>query len=430
MLDLAARWLTRFRDDERGAIAVLLAPMLTVLAGMAALSVDGMHGFTTHAKLRTTAESAAAAGVHAVANPTEARRLALLFAERNRPEGSTGVVISSADVEVGLWDNAAGSFTPNGAPSNAIRTTASLTGAKGNAMPTWFGGAIGRSSIDLSVSAVAVLQPSKICVISLDKAGSGALALSSNARIDTPKCEIHSNSLAVDALTAASNAQIKSKRVCIEGGYVARSNATIEPPPVTPCNAAEDPFAHVSPPDYVGKPCIYQAPIKSKTLTLQPGVYCGGLDIDGNSNVTFAPGEYIIKDGPFRADSNTKLSGAGVGFYLTGAAALLGFNSNTELNFTAPQSGPLAGFIFFQDRAFGGTHKVDSNVAAKLDGVIYFPKATLSSKSNSTWGAASSCFMVVSHRMQFDSNSGIAMDSDFTKCPWMQDNMKRSRIVG
>jgi hypothetical protein len=32
--------------------------------------------------------------------------------------------------------------------------------------------------------------------------------------------------------------------------------------------------------------------------------------------------------------------------------------------------------------------------------------------------------------MKFDSNSGIAMDADFTKLPWLQDNMKRSRIVG
>lgn len=426
----AARLITRFRHDERAAVAVLLAPMLTVLGGMAAMAVDSMHGFATHAKLRTTAEAAATAGVLAVTDATEARRLSLLFAERNRPEGATGVVVSDADVEIGLWDNAARTFTPGQTPPNAVRATASLTGAKGNPLPTWFGGLIGRSTIDVAASAIAVVQPGVACVISLDKTGSAALSLASNAKIDSPKCEIHSSSLAVDAVTVASNAQIRSKRTCIEGGYVERSNATIEPPPVNPCDAKDDPFAHVEPPDYTGQPCIHQARIASKTMTLQPGVYCGGLSIDGNSNVTFAPGEYIIKDGPFTADSNTKLSGAGVAFYLTGANALLSFNSNTQLNFTAPQSGPLAGFVFYQDRNFGGTHQIDSNVAAKLDGVVYFPKATLKSASNATWGASSSCLMVVSHRMEFKSNSGIAMDSDFTKCPWMQDNMKRSRIVG
>ena len=108
---------------------------------------------------------------------------------------------------------------------------------------------------------------------------------------------------------------------------------------------------------------------------------------------------------------------------------MLHFNSNTELSFTAPRTGPLRGFIFYQDRNFGGTHHVDSNVTAKLDGAIYLPKATLDSNSNARWGTDSSCLMVVTHRVHFDSNSGIHMNADYSKCPWMQDNMKRSRIV-
>ena len=55
--------------------------------------------------------------------------------------------------------------------------------------------------------------------------------------------------------------------------------------------------------------------VDSLTTTLQPGVYCGGLTIKGNANVTFAPGEYIIKDGKFFVDSNSKVSGQGVGFF-------------------------------------------------------------------------------------------------------------------
>jgi hypothetical protein len=285
------------------------------------------------------------------------------------------------------------------------------------------------SSFDLSASAVAVLQPGAACVITLDKTGAKALSLDSNAKIESPKCEIHSNSTADDSLYAKSNAKIKSKKVCVEGDYVALGNASIQPAPSTACSAADDPFAHVPPPDFSGQPCKNQPLIKDQTVTLQPGVYCGGLHIDGNSNVTFAPGEYIIKDGSFSSDSNTKMSGTGVGFYLTGTGAVLDFDSNTQMSFTAPQSGPLAGFIFYQDRNFGGTHNVDSNVAAKLDGAMYFPKATLQTKSNSTWGTNSSCLMIVANRMHFDSNAGVNMDADFSKCPWMQDNLKRSRIV-
>ena len=33
--------------------------------------------------------------------------------------------------------------------------------------------------------------------------------------------------------------------------------------------------------------------------SVNPGVYCGGLEIKGNSNVTFNPGIYVISGGDF-----------------------------------------------------------------------------------------------------------------------------------
>jgi Flp pilus assembly protein TadG len=428
-----SRSLTSFRSDERGATAVLVAPMLAVIAGMAALSLDAVHAYTTHEKLRTTAEAAATAGVHALYEPGEARRVAVLFAEKNRPEGATGPIIENADIELGHWDKGTKTFTadpadPDAQPLNAVRATASLTTAKGNPLRTWFGAFVGKSSIDLSVSATALLQAGTICLVALDKTGSKAISLDSNADIETPQCQLHSASSAQDALYAKSNAQVKASKVCVEGGYQALGNATVQPTPQTLCDAVDDPFADVPPPD-VGACNHNNKVIDNRTETLQPGVYCGGLMIKGNSNITFAPGDYVIKNGLFTADSNSKLSGQEVGFFLTGNNGLLHFNSNTELNFTAPRTGPLRGFIFYQDRNFGGTHHVDSNVTAKLDGAIYLPKATLDSNSNARWGTDSSCLMVVTHRVHFDSNSGIHMNADYSKCPWMQDNMKRSRIV-
>jgi Flp pilus assembly protein TadG len=420
--------MSSFRRDERGAIAALAAPMMVIIGGMAAMGVDAVNAYTMHEKLRSTAEAAATAAVHAVSDDEEARRLAVLFGERNRPEGATGTIISDAEIEIGRWNVDDRTFSSGAEPVNAVRATASMTTTKGNPLPTWFGGLLGVSAFDLSVSAVAVLRPGAACVITLDKTGAKALSLDSNAKIDSPNCEIHSNSTADDSLYAKSNAKIKSKKVCVEGDYVALSNASIQPTPNTACSAADDPFAHVPPPEY-GACNHTNKVIDNKTQTLQPGVYCGGLHIKGNSNITFAAGEYIIKDGKFSGDSNTKMNGTGVGFYLTGASALLEFSSNTQMSFTAPQSGALAGFIFYQDRNFGGTHNVDSNVAAKLDGAMYFPKATLQTKSNSTWGTNSSCLMIIANRMHFDSNAGVNMDADFSKCPWMQDNLKRSRIV-
>lgn len=420
-----------FWRDERGAVAVIGAFAMVVVTGMAALALDGLHAYTTHEKLRTTAEAAVTAGVHAVHDEEEARRLALLFAEKNPPEGATGTIVGADAVETGYWNKADRTFTtpaPAAQPANAVRATASLTAAKGNALPTWFGRLFAVPSLDVSASAVAILQAGTLCIVSLDPTGSKAISLDSNASIDSPQCQVHSASTSQEALYAKSNAKVKSSKVCVEGGYKALGNASVQPTPETLCETAGDPFANVPEPDLPDTNCQHKT-VKNKTETLAPGCYLS-LTIDGNSDVTFSSGEYKMK-GPFTTDSNTKMKGEEVGFYLTGSTALLDFSSNTQLNFTSPRSGPLAGFIFFQDRNFGAgkTHHVDSNMAATLDGAIYFPKATLDSNSNATWGSNSSCLMIVTHRMHFDSNSGIKLNADYSKCPWMQDNMKRSRIV-
>lgn len=417
--------------EERGAVTMIAAFAMAIVTGMAALALDGLNAYTTHEKLRTAAESAATAGVHAVHDATEARRLAVLFAEKNRPEGAAGAVVAANQVETGYWSKTDRTFTtpaPAAQPANAVRATASLTAAKGNALPTWFGRLLGVDSLDVSASAVAILQAGTLCIVSLDPTGAKAISLDSNASIDSPNCQVHVASTSQEALYAKSNAKVTSSNVCVGGGYKALGNASIQPQPETLCETAGDPFEDVPEPDLPDDNCKHKE-IKDKTETLAPGCYLS-LKIDGNSDVTFSSGEYKIK-GPFTTDSNTKMTGDQVGFYLTGSDALLDFSSNTQLNFTSPRSGPLAGFIFFQDRNFGTgkIHHVDSNMAATLDGAIYFPKAKLDSNSNATWGSNSSCLMIVTHSMHFDSNSGISMNPDYAKCPWMQDNMKRSRIV-
>jgi hypothetical protein len=55
------------------------------------------------------------------------------------------------------------------------------------------------------------------------------------------------------------------------------------------------------------------------TITLQPGVYCGGVQFSGKVTVTFAPGLFVIKDGLLQASGGTSFTGNGVSFFLTGA---------------------------------------------------------------------------------------------------------------
>jgi hypothetical protein len=121
-------------------------------------------------------------------------------------------------------------------------------------------------------------------------------------------------------------------------------------------------------------------------------------------------------------------------FYLTGSTAVLDFKSNVTVNFTAKSDGPRAGIVFFQDRVYGGVHRFNSNVSAIINGTVYFPKATLDLDSNSNIDTASSCLMIVTYRVNLDSNVSIESNSnvqsttDSSLCP-APTNTRRSRIV-
>lgn len=82
------------------------------------------------------------------------------------------------------------------------------------------------------------------------------------------------------------------------------------------------------------------------TVTLSPGVYCGGLNFNGGNNinsmqeVNLEPGLYILKNGSFIFNGHTKVTGSDVTFFYADSGSYLQFNSsNVTSTLSAPASG-------------------------------------------------------------------------------------------
>lgn len=142
------------------------------------------------------------------------------------------------------------------------------------------------------------------------------------------------------------------------------------------------------------------------TLTLQPGIYYGGLSISGN--VTLASGVYIIAGGGFAfTTGNTAVTSTGEGgvtIYNTKDpnpstssiasqyGAFIFGNGNATASLVAPSSGPYAGIALFQDRS--NTTEIDlqggNSGNYSIDGAIYAPSApaTLQGHVNGTLDAS------------------------------------------
>ena len=67
--------------------------------------------------------------------------------------------------------------------------------------------------------------------------------------------------------------------------------------------------------------CTHTDTVKvNSTATLNPGVYCGGIDVGSTGVVTFNPGNYILAGGGFNVNGGATVRGQNVMFYNTTGA--------------------------------------------------------------------------------------------------------------
>jgi len=126
------------RGARRGATLVLVAMLMSVLIGMTALAVDLSRLYVMRGQLRAAADAGALAGAVELSHQRldSLRGAAAGYALSNRVGGAEPAV-AEGDVQVGIWDFDARSFTPVAPPDwpsqpvNAVRVvtrhSASLT---------------------------------------------------------------------------------------------------------------------------------------------------------------------------------------------------------------------------------------------------------------------------------------------------------------
>jgi predicted NAD/FAD-binding protein len=160
-------------------------------------------------------------------------------------------------------------------------------------------------------------------------------------------------------------------------------------------------------------------------MTIGPGLYCGGLKIDGNSNVTMSPGIYFFKDGPFEVNSNSVVRGTGVGMYFTGKKATFEFKSNAQVELEAPSTGVMAGLLAFQDREAGDEVEeddeentvakflIETNFTRKLVGTLYLPHGHLIVRADNDVADESAYTAIVVRKLLLDSGPNLVLNTDY-----------------
>lgn len=157
----------RSRGDprQRGATAVLVAVVIVILIGFAALVVDIGRLFRTRGELQTATDSAALAAAQQLDRTEDglvrARSAAHEWAAQNHALG-TPVSVADADILFGHWDPGSETFAVlaedgTTAPAiNAVKVIGRREQASGNPVPLLFARVLGRNTGNVNASAIAI----------------------------------------------------------------------------------------------------------------------------------------------------------------------------------------------------------------------------------------------------------------------------------
>jgi drug/metabolite transporter superfamily protein YnfA len=232
------------------------------------------------------------------------------------------------------------------------------------------------------------------CIYALDHSAAQSFSASGGSAIVAQQCGIQVNSSSPDAFdVSGGNTSVKASSIGITGGSQINGNASVLPSPLAAQAAVPDPLAGVTAPA-VGSACDF-TDWHNASSTLNPGVYCGGINISGGLQVTLNPGTYILLGGGLSISGNAGATGTNVTFYNTGNATHaykpIAISGNSQLSLAAPRSGPLAGVLIFQDRAISdkSQNAISGGSGTVLEGTLYFPTTPLvySGGSKATHGA-------------------------------------------
>jgi Flp pilus assembly protein TadG len=381
------------RNGESGQAIVAVAIGLVVLLGVLGLGID--FGYLRYMKrqMQTAADAAAIAGSGMLdfgsssAITTAAQAVA---AKNGFTNGSNGVTVAVNNPPSFLATD------PHKGDSKYVEVVISQS------QPTFFAKALGVRAVPLTTRAEGAEGGGNNCIFALDPSGNPALAVDLLAAISSSCGVVDESSNSSDALQCALFAGLRASSIGVVGG-VTDFLCAISPTPVTiKTPSPADPLAGTPKPAVGACPAAAGGTVSSGTftgaktglningggtVTLNPGVYCGGIRANLGAKINLNPGTYILANATsgstfgLTVDLGTSINGTGVTFYNfgTNGAITFAFSSFTTggVNLVAPTSGTYEGILFFQDP--GNTQQAtiigSSSTNTVLQGTYYFPKA-------------------------------------------------------
>ena len=365
-------WLRRAAlSSSRGQALPLVAMMMVLITGTAALAVDAGFWRYQERLQQSAADSAAVAGAGEL------------------PYGAAGNYATAAATDATL-----NGYTHDGTNVKVIVNNPPQSGAyNGNAnavevivekkQPAFFARALGINSQWVRTRSVAVLSSDgRDCIYGLSTTGTAVTI--NGATVFAPACGIISDSnMTVNGATVTARfigyagTGIDNGSSYPSGGAHPKHALAASDPCPTIAGCA---YLKANPP-HTGTcmtPTTYNG---LSTATLFPGRYCVQVIINGCTDVVFQPGLYEF-DAGITMNGVTHVSGSGVTMYNGSGQVII---NGSTVNLTAPATGNTAGVLLYQNPA-DSMPFVANGSGGGYAGAVYFPSSQVTINGNfSNW---------------------------------------------
>ena len=389
----------RILRDQGGAIAVITALALPVLLGFAALGVDVAGWYAQARAIQTAADAAAiSAALESMrtSDPAQIQAAALRDAARNGVGAASG-----DDISVNI--------PPQSGPFAGDPSAAEIVVNRPGSL--FFGRILASDGPVLTARSVARASFSAsghYCVWAMNPEMRAAVKVSGGAVVNLD-CGIVVNSADLSALSQDGGGScLTASGIRLVGDF---TGDCVHPQPTRQAAHVADPLAGMPAPVYGA--CDTHQKIKvmgGETRTIQPGVYCSGIEVLGSGRLTFAPGLYVLDGAGLKFSAQSEVFGEGVFFYLTensGTSDGIAIAGDANVDLSAPVDGDYAGVLFFQDRNAPAnvTHTLAGGSSMRMSGILYFPKQAVTYAGGSE--ADLSASLIVVDSLTFTGNSHV-----------------------
>lgn len=375
--------LRRRSRREAGSLMLFFVAAVGVMLAFMGLAFDASYFYYYKRRMQTAADAAAIAGAQELMRQNSA---AVTTSARN-DSSMNSFAHGSSGIDVAVY-NPPISGTKVG---NTSFVEVVITQDR----PTWFMRILRRNTATIKARAVAGLVGADGCVYALNRDTSNVNNgfFANGTTNSTFGCGIRSNA----HFRTVGGGCVITPSASYTGNYTNSSSADSDcgPGSISAAVPVVDPIAGRYPAPATS-PCTYNSVQRYNTgtsVTLSPGVYCGGIDLGGSlASATFLPGRYVLVGGGLTIGSGVAATGTGVTFYNTFATGRpyqeIRITSSSTVSFSAPTTGADKAMLFWQNPLVNWSSNNGSIITggsnSVFEGILYFPTTDLTYSGNSS----------------------------------------------